>query len=113
MINKNELIFINKILSADLTIRKAAKQLGLRRDDLIKRIKEILKDDEENIKRLDIIIFSNKILFDNLKIKEAAQKLKMTEKDLDKCLKNIFSKNKEKFNIYKRITNVSKDCYNV
>ena len=113
MINKNELIFINKILSADLSIRKAAKKLGLRRDYLIKRIKEILKDDEENIKKLDIIIISNKILFDNLKIKEAAQKLKMTEKDLDKCLKNIFSKNKEKLYIYKQITNDLEDCYNV
>ena len=112
MINKNELIFVNKILSSELTIRKAAKQLELRRDDLIKRIKEMLKDDEENTQKLDIVILFNKILFDNLQIKEAAKKLKITEKELDKYINNIFSKNKEKIKIYEQIKYTSSNCYN-
>ena len=40
MTNKNEMIFINKILNTELTIRKTAKQFGLRRDDLIRRMEE-------------------------------------------------------------------------
>ena len=103
MINKNELIFINKILNAELTIRKAAKRLGLRRDDLIKRIKEMLKNDEENIKKLNVIIITNKILFDNLNIKEAAKQLDMTEKELDTSIKTILINNQNKFKRYEQI----------
>ena len=104
MINKNELIFVNKILNADITIRRAAKDLGLRRDDLICKIKEMLKGDTENLKKLDIIILINKILFDDLKISEAARNLKMTEKELDKCIRVILSRNEEKKRIYQRIS---------
>ena len=43
MASKNELILINKILRSEITIRKAAKNLGLRRDDFVSRIKKMLK----------------------------------------------------------------------
>lgn len=103
MINKNELILINKILNSEITIRKAAKNFGLRRDDFILRIKEMLKDDKENLKRLDVILMTNKILFENLKINKAAKILNMTIKDLDKEIRNIIKNNKEKCMIYNSI----------
>ena len=58
MTNKNEMIFINKILNTELTIRKTAKQFGLRRDDLIRRMEEALAGDEENLKQLKLVILS-------------------------------------------------------
>lgn len=100
MTNTNELIFVNKILNTELTIRKAAKQLGLRRDDLIKRIKEIIKNDKENLEKLNLIIVINKILFDNLSMKDAANIFHITEKDLDKKIINIISKNPDKAKRY-------------
>lgn len=106
MYSKNELIFVNKILSLELTIRKAAKQLGLRRDDLIKRIREMLKEDKENLKKLDLILIINKILFGNLSMKDAAKKMKMTIKELDKeitfILKNNIDK-KTRYETYKKV----------
>ncbi len=103
MNNINELIFVNQILTTKLTIRKAAKQLGLRRDDLIKRIKVMLKNDPENIRRLDIIILTNKILFGNLKIKEAAKRLKITEKELDRQIQLFLDKDSMKFKKYEQM----------
>lgn len=43
MANSNEMIFIKKILNSELTIRKAAKQFGLRRDDFIRRMREAIR----------------------------------------------------------------------
>lgn len=103
MNNTNELIFVNNILTAKLTIRKAAKQLGLRRDDLICRMKEILKNDEESIKKLDLIILTNKILFDDFTIKEVAKRLEITEIELDNSIKRILKENKNKMNRYEQI----------
>lgn len=105
MTNTNELIFVNKILNAELTIRKAARRLGLRRDDLIKRIREIIKNDEENLEKLNLIIITNKILFDNLSIKDAANLFHITEKDLDKKIINIISKNPDKIKRYEEYKN--------
>ena len=110
MTNKNELIFINKILTAELPIRKAAKNLGLRRDDLIRRIKEILKNDEENIKKLDLIIFTNKIIFDNFKIKDVAKKLELSENELDKKIEIMLCKNKNKLKKYQKIKKLQNEC---
>ena len=84
MSTKNELIFINKILNAELSIRKTAKQFGLRRDDLIHRIQENLAGDEDNLRQLELVIVINKMLFDNLKMDEAAKELNMTVQELDK-----------------------------
>lgn len=105
MNNTNELIFVNNILTMKVTIRRAAKQLGLRRDDLISRIKFMLQNDEENLKKLNLIIIINKILFDNMNFKEAARELKLTEKELDrnilKMLENSQNK-KQKYEEYKK-----------
>jgi len=103
MNNANELIFVNNILTAKLSIRKAAKQLGLRRDDLIKRIKEMIKNDEENLEKLNLIIIINKILFDNLKIEEASRMLKISEKELDTKITKILELNVDKKNRYEEI----------
>lgn len=103
MASKNELILINKILRSEITIRKAAKNFGLRRDDFISRIKEMLKDDEENLRRLEFILITNKILFDNLKIDKAAKMLRISVKELDKEIRNIVKNNKEKYMIYNSI----------
>lgn len=104
MNNANELIFVNNILTAKLSIRKAAKQLGLRRDDLIRRIKEMIKDDEENLEKLNlIIIIINKILFDNLKIQDASKMLKISVKELDKKITKILELNIDKKNRYEEI----------
>lgn len=103
MNNTNELIFVNNILTAKLTIRKAAKQLGLRRDDLISRIKEMLKNDEENIKKLDLIIITNKILYGKLSMKKAAKILHLSEKELDKRIKILLENNANKLNKYKAL----------
>lgn len=96
MSNTNELVFVNNILTTKITIRRAAKQLGLRRDDLIRRVKEILKSDEENLKKLDLIIITNKILYDNLSIKDAARILKITPKELDKKITVLLENNEKK-----------------
>ena len=111
MNNTNELIFVNNILTAKLTIRKAAKQLGLRRDDLIYRIKEMLKNDKESIRKLDLIICINKILFDNLSIKEAAKKLEVTEIELDKSINQILVEKPNKLSRYERLKSLSNVTY--
>lgn len=103
MASKNELILINKILRSEITIRKAAKNFGLRRDDFVSRIKEMLKDDEENLRRLELVLITNKILFDNFKIDKAAKMLKISIKELDKEIRNIVKNNKEKYMIYNSI----------
>ena len=105
MNSTNELIFVNNILTAKLTIRKAAKQLGLRRDDLIRRIKEMLKNDEENIKKLDLIIITNKILYDNLSAQKAAKTLHISEKELDKKISILLENNVNKKKRYELLKN--------
>ena len=101
--NTNELIFVNNILTTKITIRKAAKQLGLRRDDLIEKIKNIIKDDKENIEKLDLIIITNKIIYGKLKIKKAASMLRLTERELDLKILELLSKNQNKKNKYEYI----------
>lgn len=103
MANKNELILINKILRSEITIRKAAKNFGLRRDDFVLRIKEMLKNDKENLRRLEIILITNKILFENFKIDKAAMLLGISVKELDKEIKNVIKNNKEKCMIYNSV----------
>ena len=100
MTNKNEMIFINKILNTELTIRKTAKQFGLRRDDLIRRMEEALAGDEENLKQLRLVIVINKMLFDNLPMKEAAEELKLTEKELDRRILSTLANNPDKLKRY-------------
>ena len=103
MNNTNELIFVNNILNTKLTIRKAAKHLGLRRDDLIKRIKEILKNDEENTRKLDLIIITNKVLYDNLSIKDAAKILNLSEEELNKKITVLLQNNENKKKRYETL----------
>ena len=100
MANKNEMIFINKILNTELTIRKTAKQFGLRRDDLIRRMEEVLAGDEENLKQLRLVIVINKMLFDNLPMKEAAEELKLTKKELDRRILSTLANNPDKLKRY-------------
>lgn len=103
MSNTNELIFVNNILTTKLTIRKAARQLGLRRDDLINRIREIIKDDIENIKKLDLIIITNKIIYGNLEIKKAAKQLGITTRELDNNIKIMLKQKENKLKLYEEI----------
>ena len=105
MTNKNEMIFINKILNTELTIRKTAKQFGLRRDDLIRRMEEALAGDEENLKQLKLVIVINKMLFDNLSMQEATKELNMTEKELDKNILSTLANNPDKLQRYKDYKN--------
>lgn len=105
MTNKNEMIFINKILNTELTIRKTAKQFGLRRDDLIRRMEEALAGDEENLKQLKLVIVINKMLFDNLSMQEATKELNMTEKELDKKILSTLANNPDKLQRYKDYKN--------
>ena len=105
MANKNEMIFINKILNTELTIRKTAKQFGLRRDDLIRRMEEVLAGDEENLKQLRLVIVINKMLFDNLPMKEAAEELKLTEKELDRRILSTLANNPDKLKRYNEYKN--------
>ena len=107
MNNTNELIFVNNILTAKLTIRKAAKQLGLRRDDLIRRVKEMIKHDEENINKINLVIITNKIIIDKLSIKEAAKELNMSEKELDKNIISLIQKNQNKLKRYEQIKKIT------
>ena len=101
MSNRNEMIFINRILNAELSIRKTAKQFGLRRDDLIHRIQEVLADDEDNLRQLDLVIVINKMLFDNVKMEDAAKELDMTVQEMDKkILKTLSSKYYKKVKIF-------------
>lgn len=100
MSNRNEMIFINRILNAELSIRKTAKQFGLRRDDLIHRIQEVLADDEDNLRQLDLVIVINKMLFDNVKMEDAAKELDMTVQEMDKKILKTLSSNEDKMQKY-------------
>lgn len=109
MTNKNEMIFINKILNTELTIRKTAKQFGLRRDDLIRRMEEALAGDEENLQQLKLVIVINKMLFDNIPMNEAAKELGITEKELDKKILSTLANNEDKLKRYKEYKNPSQN----
>lgn len=111
MQNKNEMIFINKILTTELTIRKAAKQFGLRRDDLIRRIKEIIADRPDLLKQLDLVIVINKMLYDNLSMEKAAEELKVTEKELDRKILSTLADNKDKLERYKEYKKPNKTAF--
>ena len=100
MSTKNEMIFINRILNAELSIRKAAKQFGLRRDDLIRRIRENLIEDTDNLQQLELIIAINKMLFDNVKMNDIAKELNMNVQELDKKILKTLSDNEEKMQKY-------------
>ena len=102
MSTKNEMIFINKILNAELSIRKIAKQLGLRRDDLILRMREALAGDEEKLEQLDFLIALNQMLFGNVKMEEVAKELNITVQELDKKILKTLSNNEEKMKKYDR-----------
>ena len=93
-------IDISKILTGEVSIRKMAKKFGLRRDDLINRIKEAFKDDEEAINQLNFIVSMNKIIFDDLTIEAAAKDLGMSENELDQKILATLMRNESKLNRY-------------
>lgn len=100
MANSNEMIFIKKILNGELTIRKAAKQFGLRRDDFIRRLKEAIGDNKEDLKQLELVIIINKMLFDNIPLDVAAKEMKLPVQELDKKILKTLSNNKDKMTRY-------------
>ena len=63
----------------------------------------MLKNDKENLRRLEIILITNKILFENLKIDKAAMLLGISVKELEKEIKNVIKNNKEKCMIYNSV----------
>ena len=93
-------IDISKILTGEVSIRKMAKKFGLRRDDLINRIKEAFKDDEEAINQLNFIVSMNKIIFDDLTIEAAAKDLGMSQNELDQKILATLMRNESKLNRY-------------
>lgn len=100
MANSNEMIFIKKILNSELTIRKAAKQFGLRRDDFIRRMREAIGDDEASLKQLDLVIIINKMLFDDVPLDVAAKEMGLSIQELDKKILKTLSNNKDKMTRY-------------
>lgn len=93
-------IDVTRILTGEVSIRKTAKQFGLRRDDLIKRIKDTFKDDEQAISQLNFIVAINKIIFDDLTLTDAAKELEMDEKELDDRIIETLSVNEDKLRKY-------------
>lgn len=93
-------IDVTKILTGEVSIRKTAKQFGLRRDDLIKRIKDTFKDDEAAISQLNFIVAINKIIFDDLSLADAAKELEMDEQELDDRIVETLSVNEDKLRRY-------------
>ena len=93
-------IDVTRILTGEASIRKTAKQFGLRRDDLIKRIKDTFKDDEQAISQLNFIVAINKIIFDDLALADAAKELEMDEKELDSRIVETLRGNRDKLRKY-------------
>ena len=89
-----------RYLGGDVSIRKAAKQFGLRRDDFIRRIREALGDDKASLQQLDLIIIINKMLFDNIPLNVAAQEMNLSIQELDKKILKTLSSNKDKMTRY-------------
>ncbi len=94
-------IDITKILTGEVSIRKMAKQFGLRRDDLINRIKETFKDDPEAINQLNFIVIMNKIIFDDLKLGDAAKELGISRRELDSKIVDTLKNNKNKDKLHR------------
>ena len=107
MLNKNELILVNKILNTELSIRQMAKQFGLRRDDFVNRIREMIKDDEELTKQLDLVLIINQMLYADMPMEEASSKLGITEQELDIRIKQTLKNNLTKMHRYEEYLNPS------
>lgn len=100
MATSNEMIFIRKILNSELTIRKAAKQFGLRRDDFIRRMREAIGDDEASLKQLDLVIMINKMIFDEIPLDVCAKEMNLSVQEFDKKVLKQLSGNKDKMTRY-------------
>ena len=109
MANSNEEIMIQKILKSELTIRRASKQFGLRRDDFIMRLRLALGDDKESLKQLDLVIMINKMLFDDVSIETVADQLGLSVDELDQKILKQLENNEDKLERYleyKRVHNM-------
>jgi len=100
MLNKNEMIMVNKILNTELSVRQMAKQFGLRRDDFVRRIREMIADQPEMLEQLDLVLVLNQMLYANMSVKQASKKLNITEEELDKRIRRTLVDNPVKMKRY-------------